>query len=108
MENNQQQTFEALYQQLNAKKANPQPDSYTNYLYTKGLDKILKKVGEESTEVIVAAKNNREELIYETADLIFHLFVLLNQNGVSLTEIKTELGRREGQKSRIHERQDWR
>ncbi|ADG41179.1 MULTISPECIES: phosphoribosyl-ATP diphosphatase [Leuconostoc] len=103
-----QQTIESLYEQALVRKSQPEESSYTNYLYTKGLDKILKKIGEESTEVILGAKNTNDELIYETADLLFHLMVLLVEKGVSLDDIKNELGSREGQKSRLHERQNWR
>lgn len=70
-------------------------DSYTSYLFTKGLDKILKKVGEEATEVVIAAKGgDKGEVIYETADLIYHLLVLLRNEGVELSEILLELERR--------------
>ncbi|KAA8370551.1 phosphoribosyl-ATP diphosphatase [Leuconostoc carnosum] len=103
-----QQTIEALYKQALERKDNPQEGSYTNYLYDKGLDKILKKVGEEATEVIVGAKNTNDELIYETADLFFHLMVLLVEKGVSLDDIKDELGSRQGQQSLLHERENWR
>ena len=66
--------------------------SYTTYLFEKGLDKILKKVGEENAEVIIAAKNrSREELVYEAADLLYHLLVLLVEQDVSLENIFTEL-----------------
>ncbi|WEV53870.1 phosphoribosyl-ATP diphosphatase [Leuconostocaceae bacterium ESL0723] len=103
-----EQTIEELYAQAKERKENPVEGSYTDYLYTQGLDKILKKVGEESTEVIVASKNNNEELTYETADLLFHLMVLLANQGVSIDDIKAELGRRVGKQSRLHERADWR
>ncbi|MCT4381539.1 phosphoribosyl-ATP diphosphatase [Leuconostoc pseudomesenteroides] len=103
-----QQSIEALYAAALARKNNPQKGSYTDYLYQKGLDKILKKVGEESTEVILGAKNNNDELIYETADLFFHLMVLLVEKNVTLDDIKNELGSRTGQQSQLHERQDWR
>lgn len=105
---NMQQTIEALYKQALERKDNPQEGSYTNYLYDKGLDKILKKVGEEATEVIVGAKNTNDELIYETADLFFHLMVLLVEKGVSFDDIKDELGSRQGQQSILHERENWR
>ncbi|GAO99639.1 phosphoribosyl-ATP diphosphatase [Fructobacillus ficulneus] len=103
-----QQTFEELYDQVYNRKVNPAEGSYTAYLYEKGLDKILKKVGEESTEVIIGAKNSKEELTYETADLLFHLMVLLANQGITIDDLKTEMGTRVGQKSRLHERQDWR
>ncbi|CAK1239532.1 phosphoribosyl-ATP diphosphatase [Fructobacillus tropaeoli] len=103
-----EQTIQELYDQVLERKENPVEGSYTAYLYDKGLDKILKKVGEESTEVIVGAKNNRAELTYETADLFFHLMVLLVDQGISLADIQAELGSRVGQKSKLHERSDWR
>lgn len=76
--------------------ANPKEGSYTNYLFTKGLDKILKKVGEESAEVIIAAKNKaKDEIRYEVADLFYHVIVLLVERGMSLDDIYEELkGRR--------------
>ncbi|MDI6574075.1 phosphoribosyl-ATP diphosphatase [Leuconostoc lactis] len=102
------QTLEELYDLAYQRHVQPIPEAYTSYLYAQGQDKILKKVGEEATEVILGAKNNREELIYETADLFFHLIVLLVSTGVSLAEIEAELGARVGQQSRLHERQNWR
>ncbi len=84
-----------LYRKLQERRENPQKDSYTNYLLDKGLDKILKKVGEESAEVIIAAKNNsREELIYETADLLYHLSVLLLALELNYEDIGRELQKR--------------
>ena len=69
--------------------------SYTGYLYNQGLDKILKKVGEESTEVIIAAKaGDRAETIYEIADLCYHVLVLMVQAGISVEEVKRELASR--------------
>lgn len=71
--------------------------SYTSYLFDKGIDKILKKVGEESAEVIIAAKNtDREELVSESADLLYHLLVLLRDRGVPLTDIMEKLEERKG------------
>lgn len=91
------QDLESLYQMVAARKANPKEGSYTDYLFTKGVDKILKKVGEETTEVIVAAKNEgTAELQYETADLLYHLMVLLVERGLTYDDIKEELGKREG------------
>lgn len=83
-----------LYQVILDRKANPVEGSYTQYLFNEGIDKILKKVGEESAEVIIGAKNTREELIYETSDLVYHLLVLLVNQGISLGEIKEELEKR--------------
>lgn len=74
------------------------PNSYVAKLTQSGMDRILKKIGEESGEVIIAAKNNdRAELIYESADLLFHLIVLLRAQGVSLHDIDAELARRHAQ-----------
>ena len=69
--------------------------SYTTYLFEKGLDKILKKVGEESTEVIIAAKaNDKKETVYEIADLTYHLLVLMIEMGISLEDVHRELASR--------------
>ncbi|MHB8158860.1 MAG: bifunctional phosphoribosyl-AMP cyclohydrolase/phosphoribosyl-ATP diphosphatase HisIE [Desulfocucumaceae bacterium] len=74
-------------------------ESYTTYLFSKGLDKILKKVGEEATEVVIAAKGGKkEELIYETSDLIYHLLVLLREQDIELPEIWQELNSRHAKK----------
>ena len=77
------------------RKQNPKEGSYTNYLFKEGLDKILKKVGEEAAETIIAAKNKKEDVIYEVSDLVYHLTVLLADLDVSWDEIKTELEKRE-------------
>ena len=99
------QDLESLYQMVAARKANPKEGSYTDYLFTKGLDKILKKVGEETTEVIVAAKNEgTAELQYETTDLLYHLLVLLVEQGLTYDDIKEELGKREGLMSDFKDR----
>ncbi len=85
----------ALFNLIKARKANPQKQGYTNYLFQSGLDKILKKVGEESSEVIIAAKNDRlDELRLETADLLYHLVVLLVEKDLPLNEIFKELSER--------------
>lgn len=77
------------------RRAQPKEGSYTNYLFDKGLDKILKKVGEEATELVIAAKNpDPEEVKYEAADLLYHLMVLLAEKGISWSEVKDELARR--------------
>ncbi|MDL2237721.1 bifunctional phosphoribosyl-AMP cyclohydrolase/phosphoribosyl-ATP diphosphatase HisIE [Christensenellaceae bacterium OttesenSCG-928-K19] len=84
-----------LYGLIADRKENPVEGSYTNYLFEKGIDKILKKVGEENAEVIIAAKNEgTEELRYEAADLIYHLLVLLNEKGLLLDELFEELAKR--------------
>ncbi|OLS03185.1 bifunctional phosphoribosyl-AMP cyclohydrolase/phosphoribosyl-ATP diphosphatase HisIE [Tissierella creatinophila] len=87
-------TLSELYKVILDRKQNPVEGSYTNYLFKEGIDKILKKVGEESAEVIIGAKNNRQELIYESSDLIYHLLVLLVNEGVSLGDIYEELNKR--------------
>ena len=85
-----------LYDLIGDRKMHPKEGSYTNYLFEKGIDKILKKIGEESAEVIIASKNpGTSELRYEAADLLYHLLVLMNEKGLSLTELFGELqGRR--------------
>lgn len=97
--------IEQLYAEIFARKNEPKVGSYTNYLFEQGLDKILKKVGEEATEVIIAAKNgDSEELIYETSDLIYHMLVLLAEKEVTLDEITEELKKREGKLSKTEDR----
>jgi phosphoribosyl-ATP pyrophosphohydrolase/phosphoribosyl-AMP cyclohydrolase len=84
-----------LFETVKERKANPKEGSYTNYLFDKGIDKILKKVGEETSEVIIAAKNDsKDELIYETADLVYHMTVLLVEKGIDPQEIAKELNKR--------------
>lgn len=84
-----------LYQVIEGRRKNPVEGSYTNYLFEKGLDKILKKVGEETAEVIIAAKNcDKSEITYETADLMYHASVLLSYSGVTWDDIFKELHRR--------------
>ncbi|MCK5811762.1 MAG: phosphoribosyl-ATP diphosphatase [Clostridiales bacterium] len=84
-----------LVEIISERKKNKVEGSYTNYLFDKGLDKILKKVGEETAEVIIASKNeDKSELIYETADLIYHMLVLLEEKNISLDEIYEELIKR--------------
>ncbi|KNF10165.1 histidine biosynthesis bifunctional protein HisIE [Gottschalkia purinilytica] len=81
-----------LYNTIESRKSNPVDGSYTNYLFEKGMDKILKKVGEENAEVIIGAKNNsKEEVIYEVSDLVYHVLVLLVEMGISIDDIKKEL-----------------
>lgn len=100
-----QQTLEELYAIIKGRKKTPKEGSYTNYLFDKGLDKILKKVGEEATEVVIAAKNeDSRELVYETADVLYHLLVLLVEKGVSYEAILEELASREGVISKTQER----
>ncbi|MBP3305575.1 MAG: bifunctional phosphoribosyl-AMP cyclohydrolase/phosphoribosyl-ATP diphosphatase HisIE [Oscillospiraceae bacterium] len=88
-------TLESLYTLLQGRKRDLPEGSYTTYLFRKGLDKILKKVGEESTEVIIAGKaEDRAETVYEIADLCYHVMVLMVQMGISVEDIRTELAGR--------------
>ena len=88
-------SYEGLYQLIAGRKLEPKEGSYTTYLFNKGLDKILKKVGEECTEVIIAAKaEDRAETIYEIADLCYHTLVLMAQQGITVDDIRTELAGR--------------
>ena len=87
--------LEGLYQLLQSRKKELPEGSYTTYLFQKGLDKILKKVGEESTEVIIAGKaEDKAETIYEIADLAYHVLVLMVQMGISVEDIRKELASR--------------
>lgn len=84
-----------VYNQIINRRDNPVEDSYTNYLLEKGLDKILKKVGEETSEVIIGAKNkDKDELVYELSDLVYHALVLMVNEGVTINDIKKELTKR--------------
>lgn len=88
-------SYEGLYQLIEGRKTIPQEGSYTTYLFEKGLDKILKKVGEECTEVIIGGCNaDREETIYEIADLTYHVMVLMVQMGITIEDITKELEKR--------------
>ena len=80
---------------IEGRKSEKKEGSYTTYLFEKGLDKILKKVGEESTEVIIAAKaQDKKETIYEIADLAYHVMVLMVEQGITLEDIRSELASR--------------
>ena len=89
---------EVLYQVskvIEDRKLNPQVGSYTNYLFDKGLDKILKKVGEEATEIVIAAKNpDSEEIKYEIADFLYHMMVMMVDKGITWDEVLEELSQR--------------
>lgn len=88
-------SLEGLYELLEDRKETRPEGSYTSYLFNKGLDKILKKVGEECTEVIIAAKaEDRRETIYEIADLCYHVMVLMVEQGIAPAEIQKELASR--------------
>lgn len=88
-------SYEGLYELIKGRKTEPKEGSYTTYLFNKGTDKILKKVGEESTEVILAAaKGDKEETVFEIADVCYHLLVLMVQMGISVKDITAELEKR--------------
>ena len=88
-------SLEILFELIEGRKKEKKEGSYTTYLFEKGLDKILKKVGEESTEVIIAGKaQDKKETIYEIADLVYHLLVLMIEAGISLEDIHDELASR--------------
>ncbi len=87
-------SIDMLYELLRGRKESPKEGSYTSYLFDKGLDKILKKVGEECTEVIIGAKNSKEEVIYEISDLCYHTLVLMVEMGITPEDILKELGSR--------------
>ncbi len=87
--------FDTVYETILDRKKNPKEGSYTNYLFEKGIDKILKKLGEEATEIVIAAKNpNPEEIKYEMADFLYHAMVLMVERGVSWEDIINELADR--------------
>ncbi len=87
--------LDELYEVIVGRRENPVEGSYTNYLFDKGLDKILKKMGEETTEVVIAAKNGSHgEIVYEMADLLYHLSVLMVAQGITWQELDDELKRR--------------
>ncbi len=88
-------TLESLMELIRGRKTDPKEGSYTTYLFEKGLDKMLKKIGEESTEVIIAAKDNdAKETIYEISDLVYHVMVMMIEQGISLADIRKELASR--------------
>ncbi|MBQ7564421.1 MAG: phosphoribosyl-ATP diphosphatase [Lachnospiraceae bacterium] len=89
------QVFEEVFSVIKDRKENPKDGSYTNYLFDKGLDKILKKVGEEATEIVIAAKNpNKEEVRYEMADFLYHMMVLMAECDLTWSDITEELANR--------------
>lgn len=95
VEKNPLKVLEDVYEIILDRKANPKEGSYTNYLFDKGIDKILKKVGEEATEIVIAAKNpDPEEIKYEISDFLYHMMVLMAEKGVSWEEITQELSQR--------------
>ena len=95
LEKNPLTVFETVYNVIADRKAHPKEGSYTNYLFDKGIDKILKKCGEECTEIVIAAKNpDAEEIKYEISDLLYHIMVLMVEKGVTWEEITAELAQR--------------
>ncbi|MBQ8488554.1 MAG: bifunctional phosphoribosyl-AMP cyclohydrolase/phosphoribosyl-ATP diphosphatase HisIE [Pseudobutyrivibrio sp.] len=95
VERNPLKVFEDVYAIIMDRKEHPKEGSYTNYLFDKGLDKILKKVGEEATEIVIAAKNpDSEETKYEISDFLYHLMVLMAEKGVTWEDITSELAQR--------------
>ena len=94
-EKNPQKVLDSVFDVIKDRKEHPREGSYTNYLYEKGIDKILKKVGEEATEMVIAAKNpNDNEVIYEMSDFLYHMMVLMAVKNVSWEDITDELSRR--------------
>jgi len=88
-------SMDSLYSLLEGRKENMPEGSYTTYLFSKGIDKILKKIGEESTEVIIAAKaDDKAETVYEIADLAYHIMVMMVEMGISVEDVKKELASR--------------
>ncbi|PEJ39254.1 MULTISPECIES: phosphoribosyl-ATP diphosphatase [Bacillus] len=99
--------LKSLYETIEQRKESPILESYTNYLFTKGEDKILKKIGEECTEVVIAAKNDdKEELIKEMVDVIYHCFVLLAAKNIPLEDVLEEVKERQGKLSKTGERKE--
>lgn len=94
-ETNPLKVFEDVTNVIKDRKIHPKEGSYTNYLFDKGIDKILKKLGEEATEIVIAAKNpNADEIKYEISDFLYHMMVLMVEKGVTWEEIMTELAQR--------------
>lgn len=95
IERNPYKVFEDVFGVILDRKEHPKEGSYTNYLFDKGIDKILKKCGEEATEIVIAAKNpNPEEIKYEISDFLYHVMVLMAEKGITWEDITTELARR--------------
>lgn len=88
-------SYKGLYELIEGRKTDPKEGSYTTYLFEKGMDKILKKVGEENTEVIIAAaKEDKAETVYEIADLAYHVMVMMVEAGISIEDVTGELAKR--------------
>lgn len=94
--------LDELYEVAIERRENPQEGSYTCYLFDKGLDKILKKVGEEAAETIIAAKNGiKDDTVGEISDLLYHLTVMMANEGITPAEVKAELARRHQKKGNL-------
>jgi len=97
--------LQQIFEVIKDRQVRPQPDSYVSGLFAKGQDQMLKKIGEEATELVVASKNGSpEEIIYEAADLWFHMLVLLGYHGIAPSEVARELRKRYGKKSKAEYR----
>ena len=95
IESNPLKVFQDVYDVILDRKLHPKEGSYTNYLFEKGIDKILKKLGEEATEIVIAAKNpNSNEVVYEMSDFLYHMMVLMAVKDVSWEEVIRELANR--------------
>ena len=103
--------FQSVYDRIQDRKIHPLENSYTNYLFDQGTDKICKKIGEEASETIIAAKNeDREELIGEIDDLLYHVFVLMAEKNISMQEIQAKLKERHqitGNKKTFHQKGEY-
>ena len=99
--------LDELYEVALERRQNPKAGSYTCYLFDKGLDKILKKIGEEASETIIAAKNGvKEDTVGEISDLLYHLVIMMANEGITPADVKAELGRRqhkEGNLKKFHQ-----
>ena len=94
-ETNPLKVFEQVFDVIKDRKIHPKEGSYTNYLFDKGVDKILKKLGEEATEIVIAAKNpNANEIKYEISDFLYHMMVLMAEKNITWEEITAELAQR--------------
>lgn len=95
MEKNPLKILDEVYEIILDRKSNPKEGSYTNYLFDRGLDKILKKLGEEATEIVIASKNPEpDDIKYEIADFLYHMMVLMAEKGVTWEQIAQELSQR--------------
>ena len=95
MEKNPLKILDEVYEIILDRKSNPKEGSYTNYLFDRGLDKILKKLGEEATEIVIASKNPEpDDIKYEIADFLYHMMVLMAEKGGTWEQIAQELSQR--------------